>query len=85
MGDKLFNEKITIKQDRDPANYPRPFFDMEGVVLEGDSYTLVKEGKLVGVYTDKRTASTYNCPIRELHRVPMTECLPLQMLLCVLL
>lgn len=62
MGDKLFNEKITIKQDRNPANYPRPFFDMEGVVLKDDSYTLVKEGKLVGVYTDKRTASNYNLP-----------------------
>ena len=35
---------------------------MEGVVLEGDAYSLIEKGRLVNVYTDKRTAHTYNLP-----------------------
>ncbi|MFY9176333.1 MAG: metallopeptidase TldD-related protein [Caldicoprobacterales bacterium] len=62
MGEKLFNEKITIQQNRDPFHSAQPFFDMEGVVLEGDSYNLIEKGRLVNVYTDKRTAHTYNLP-----------------------
>ena len=62
MGEKLFNEKITIQQNRDPFHSAQPFFDMEGVVLEGDSYNLIQDGRLVNVYTDKRTAHTYNLP-----------------------
>ncbi len=62
IGEQLFNEKITIQQNRDPRYSPQPFFDMEGVVLEGDAYSLIEKGRLVNVYTDKRTAHTYNLP-----------------------
>ena len=62
IGEQLFNEKITIQQNRDPQHMPQPFFDMEGVVLKGDAYYLIEKGKLVNVYTDKRTAHTYNLP-----------------------
>lgn len=62
IGEQLFNEKITIQQNRDPQHMPQPFFDMEGVVLKGDAYNLIEKGKLVNVYTDKRTAHTYNLP-----------------------
>ncbi len=62
IGEKLFNEKITLKQDMNPVYRAQPFFDMEGVVLEDDCYDLVKEGKLVNLFTDKRTAKLYNLP-----------------------
>lgn len=62
IGEQLFNEKITIQQNRDPQHMPQPFFDMEGVVFKGDAYNLIEKGKLVNVYTDKRTAHTYNLP-----------------------
>jgi PmbA protein len=62
LEEQLFNEKITIQQNRDPKYRAQPFFDMEGVVLEGDYYNLIEKGRLVNVYTDKRTAHTYNLP-----------------------
>ncbi|SFQ20022.1 metallopeptidase TldD-related protein [Caldicoprobacter faecalis] len=62
MGEKLFNEKITIEQNMSPIYRAEPFFDMEGVVLENDRYTLIEKGRLVNVYTDKRTAAIYNLP-----------------------
>ena len=62
IGEQLFNEKITIQQNRDPKYRPQAFFDMEGVVLKDDAYNLIEKGRLVNVYTDKRTAHTYNLP-----------------------
>lgn len=62
IGDKLFNERITIAQDMNPRHNPAPFFDMEGVVAKNDCYNLIKKGQLTGVYTDKRAADIYNLP-----------------------
>jgi len=62
MGEKLFNEKVTIEQNICPIHRAEPFFDMEGVVLKNDRYTLIEKGKLVSVFTDKRTADIYNLP-----------------------
>ena len=38
------------------------FFDMEGIVLEGDSLDLIKEGRLANVFTDRKTAKQYHLP-----------------------
>jgi len=46
----------------DPIYTAEPFFDMEGTVLENDSYTLIDKGRLTGVFTDKRSADMYNLP-----------------------
>jgi len=62
LGQKLFNEKITIDQNMSPVYRAEPFFDMEGVVLKDDRYTLIENGRLVSVYTDKRTADVYKLP-----------------------
>ncbi len=60
LGKKIFNDKITIEQNRDPERTFEPFFDTEGVVKPADSVELVKDGKLVNVFTDKRTAAEEN-------------------------
>ncbi len=62
LNERLFNEKITIKQNRNPLYNFSPFFDMEGIVREKDSYTLVEKGNLKAVFTDRRSAKAYNLP-----------------------
>lgn len=62
LGEQLFNEKITLEQNRNPLYEPRAFFDMEGVILPEDRYVLIEDGKLVSVFTDKRNAELYNLP-----------------------
>ena len=62
MGDKLFHSKVTLEQSRNPEQSFEPFFDMEGVVLCGDRHTLISDGKLVSVLTDKRNSALYNLP-----------------------
>lgn len=62
LGEVLFNKKVTLEQNRAPRHAPRPFFDMEGVVLPGDRHALIESGKLVSVFTDKKNAQLYNLP-----------------------
>ena len=59
---QLFNEKINLEQSRDSRFALTSFFDREGVVLAGDCYPLIEAGKLVNVFTDKKTAHQYNLP-----------------------
>lgn len=62
LNEQLFNDKIVLKQNMDPIYRAEPFFDMEGTVLENDTYTLINKGKLTGVFTDKRSADLYSLP-----------------------
>ena len=62
MKDKLFDGRVNLVIDRIGETMPVPFFDMEGVYHEGDEYPLIENGFLVGVYTDKETASKYDLP-----------------------
>ncbi|NLJ41549.1 MAG: hypothetical protein GX352_08075, partial [Clostridiales bacterium] len=62
VGEKLFNDKITVLQDLNPFYTASPFFDMEGVVLKDDCYNLIQNGELKAVYTDKRAAHVYELP-----------------------
>ncbi|HXL05133.1 MAG TPA: metallopeptidase TldD-related protein, partial [Bacillota bacterium] len=60
--EQLFNEKVTLEQNRNPLYNPGAFFDMEGVVLPEDRYVLIEAGKPVSVFADKKTAELYNLP-----------------------
>ncbi len=62
LGEQLFNEKVTLEQNRNPLYNPEAFFDMEGVILPEDRYVLIEDGKPVSVFTDKKTAELYNLP-----------------------
>lgn len=62
LGEQLFNEKITFGQNFDSSMTFEPFFDHEGVVLENDRLPLINSGKFVNVFTDKKTAATYDLP-----------------------
>ncbi|HHU30911.1 MAG: metallopeptidase TldD-related protein [Bacillota bacterium] len=62
IGRQLFNEKITLEQNRDPRLANQAFFDMEGVVMPDDRCVMIKNGKLINVFTDKRNAALYNLP-----------------------
>lgn len=62
LGEQLFHEKITLEQSYNPHYTLRPFFDAEGVVLPEDRYVLIDQGRLVNVFTDKKTAALYNLP-----------------------
>ncbi len=60
LGEKLFSERVTLDLMRDPQCSLRPFFDAEGVVLPNDTLSLIENGKLVRVLTDKKTAQLYD-------------------------
>jgi len=60
IGNRVFNEKITVAQNFNPKTAHRPFFDMEGVVNENFKYDLVDKGVLKACYTDKKVAKEYN-------------------------
>lgn len=62
LNEQLFNEKITFGQNYDSSMMFEPFFDHEGVVLENDRLPLIQSGKFINVFTDKKTAATYNLP-----------------------
>ena len=62
MNEQLFNEKITFGQNFDSAVTFEPFYDHEGVVLKNDRVPLIQSGKFINVFTDKKTASTFDLP-----------------------
>ncbi|MGX8795970.1 metallopeptidase TldD-related protein [Fusibacter sp. JL298sf-3] len=62
IGEKLFDERVTVEQSRDPLLFNEPFFDTEGTVVENDAYPLIENGVLKNVYTDKKIAHKYDLP-----------------------
>ena len=63
IGEQKFSEKFTYGQDMEVESWHVPFFDAEGVVNDGYRYELIKEGKILTPYTDKKTARTYGYPL----------------------
>lgn len=64
IGDKLFNEAVTIYQSRsaeDGAHWPH--FDFEGTINPGDRYTLVENGVLKAAYTNRNYAAKFSLPL----------------------
>jgi len=60
IGQKLFNEKLTIIQNNKSKMTYSPFFDREGVTNLGDSVSLIENGVLKRVFTDKKNAKKFN-------------------------
>ncbi|EOD01230.1 metallopeptidase TldD-related protein [Caldisalinibacter kiritimatiensis] len=63
LNKKVFNDKFTLYQNRNPKETMEPFFDAEGVVNDGYVYTLIENGKILTSYTDKKTSKLYNLPL----------------------
>lgn len=64
LGQKLFDECVNILIDRTPGkNELSPFFDSEGVTLEGDKFYFVKDGVFCGLATYRRSAAMLNLPL----------------------
>lgn len=61
-GEKLFSDRVNIIQNSNPEEIIESFFDSEGVIQKDDKYSLVENGVLKNVFTDKRTASKFNLP-----------------------
>lgn len=62
LNEQLFNKKITFGQNFDSGMTFEPFFDNEGTILKNDRLPLIQSGKLIRVFTDKKTAATYDLP-----------------------
>lgn len=62
MDQVILNERITVEQCRDPFYTAEPFFDMEGKTSPHGEECLIHNGKLIRVFTDKKTAADYNLP-----------------------
>lgn len=59
IGKKIFNDKLTIVQSKDPLKTYSIFFDAEGVTKENDTVTLIENGVLKQVFTDKKNAKKF--------------------------
>ncbi|MDD3001286.1 MAG: metallopeptidase TldD-related protein [Candidatus Riflebacteria bacterium] len=60
LGAKVFNEKFSLKIANDPMESFSPIFDSEGTIAEASANWLIRDGKIIRPYTDKRTAKMYN-------------------------
>lgn len=64
LGKKLFDKKVNMLMDCTPGkNILVPFFDCEGVTLADDKFYFVKEGKLCGLATYRRSAQSLGLPL----------------------
>lgn len=63
LGQKVFSEKLTFKDDLDPVTAPGScFFDAEGCVAPDLRPALIENGVLKGLLTTKKTAEQYGLP-----------------------
>ena len=63
LGEKVFSEKLSLRDDRNPATNPGCcFFDAEGSVAPGLRPTLIEKGTLCGLLTTKKSADQYHIP-----------------------
>ena len=73
LGQKIFNEKVSILTDRGNQERSLPFFDAEGVVNENDKFYFVKNGVFSGLATYKRSAANFNLPLSGGGYAPFDE------------
>lgn len=59
VGQKLFADHFTLQVDRSCDAFFQPFFDPEGVTLEGDTLPLIENGVFRRGYTDKKCAQEH--------------------------
>ena len=63
LGEKVFSDKLTIKNDMNPATaFGACFFDDEGCVAPDLRPTFIENGVLKGLLTTKKTAAAYGLP-----------------------
>lgn len=64
MGQQIFGGEVDILLDRTPGKAPFVrFFDDEGVTLPEDKFYFVKEGRMCGLATYRRTAAAFGLPL----------------------
>ena len=63
LGQQVFSEKLSLRDDRDPMTAPGAcFFDAEGCAAPDLRPTLVENGVLRGLLTTKKSAVQYGLP-----------------------
>ena len=63
MGEKVFSDKLTFRDDMNAATMPGvAFFDAEGCVAPDHRPVLVENGVLKGLLTTKKTSAQYHLP-----------------------
>ena len=63
LGEKVFSEKLTASDDRNPETADgESFFDAEGCIAPAYRPTLIENGVLKGLVTTKKTAEAYSLP-----------------------
>ena len=63
LGQKVFSDKLTLRDDMNPATHPGAcFFDAEGCAAPDFRHTLIENGVLTGLLTTKKTAAQYGLP-----------------------
>ena len=63
LGQKVFSDKLTVRDDLNPGTTPGTcFFDAEGCVAEDYRPTLIENGVLKALVTTKKTAAQYGLP-----------------------
>ena len=63
LGQPVFSEKLTLRDDRNPKTNPGcRFFDAEGCVAPGLRPALVEGGVLTGALTTKKSAQRFGLP-----------------------
>lgn len=73
LGEKIFDEKVSVLTDRGNKDKSLPFFDAEGVVNRDDKFYFVKNGVFSGVATYKRSAANFNLPLSGGGYAPFDE------------
>lgn len=73
LGEKIFDDKVSILTDRGNKDRSLPFFDAEGVVNKDDKFYFVKDGVFSGVATYKRSAANFNLPLSGGGYAPFDE------------
>lgn len=64
IGKEKFNENFSFYQSaREDDKTEVDFFDAEGVINQDFKYALIKNGKIISPYTDKKTAAQFNLPL----------------------
>lgn len=63
MHKKIFNSGLNIIQDRTEEIYHTPFFDTEGITMEGDACYLIRNGVMEKAYADKANAARFSIPL----------------------
>ena len=64
IGQPLFAENLTVYETRNwQDSILDPFFDAEGTVNDDHRCTLIRDGVLVSVKTDKKNAAKFNLPL----------------------